>query len=205
MNPHEDTAGDWQGLDSPGQAPRYAAIAEMLRRLQADAKVLDVGCGEGVLRSWLPARASYTGIERSRLAARSAAAAAPSAVVVNASAEQYEASAEHFDSIVFSEMLYYVSDPVGLVRRYVPLLSPGGLILCSIYQSPKRVRLRSLVWRVLDPRRPLSAIHCEKMVRAFMKRDGWQILDDRTVPLPDGDHHWHVWAARPPQAALRQA
>ena len=167
-------------------------------------KVLDVGCGEGVLRAWLPKHACYTGVERSRLAARSAADAAPSQIV-NASAEQYEAHSERFDSIVFSEMLYYVNDPVGLLSRYAPWLTPGGLILCSIYQSPKRVRLRSLVWRVLDPRRPLSAIHCEKMIRAFMTRDGWQVLDDRRVPLPDWDHHWHFWAARPTAPGRRQA
>jgi len=168
----------------------------MLRRLNVDANVLDVGCGEGVLRSWLPQHARYTGIERSGLAARSAApAVAPG--IVNATAEQYEPTPERFDSIVFSEMLYYVKDPVGLVGRYAPLLTPAGVILCSIYQSPKRVRMRSLVWRVLDRRRPLSAIHCEKMVREYMKRNKWQILDDRTVPLPNSGQHWHIWAARP--------
>ena len=72
--PHDDNAGDWQGLDSAVQAPRYAAIAQILHTFQADSKVLDIGCGEAVLRSWLPKDVSYTGIEPSSLAERKAVA-----------------------------------------------------------------------------------------------------------------------------------
>ena len=44
--------GDWRGLDSEGQRPRYEAIAaELLKR--APASVLDVGCGEAVLYDFI--------------------------------------------------------------------------------------------------------------------------------------------------------
>src|SRR5262245_40069162 len=129
MAVYDDTVGDWQGLDSPAQAPRYAAIAELLRDSEADLHVLDVGCGEAVLRSWLPKQASYTGIEPSLLAARKAMERDVAARIVQTTAERFDANGELFDSIVFNEMLYYAADPLGLLQEYSRLLTDEGVVL----------------------------------------------------------------------------
>jgi len=194
---HDDNSGDWQGLDSPRQAPRYATIAEMLRTSNADRKVLDVGCGEAVLRAWLPKGVDYIGIDQSALAIRRGIERNTSVKIIHASAETFDANGERFDSIVFDEMLYYAADPVGLLRKYVTMLLPDGVILCSIYQKPGRASLKRRLWHLFDHRRPVSNIHCAEMVRAFMARKGWPISDDRAVAIPGAESHWHIWVARP--------
>ncbi len=58
---YDDEAGDWQELDSPRQTPRYVAIADILNSVSADSDLLDVGCGEAMLRTYLPKNCNYTG------------------------------------------------------------------------------------------------------------------------------------------------
>lgn len=197
MRPHDDQSGDWQGLGSTAQSLRYAVIARMLRSYGADTKVLDVGCGEAVLRAWLPRESGYTGIEPSAAAVRIARERNPGADIVHDRAESFESGNKDFDSIVFNEMLYYAADPVGLLRKYAPLLRPGGVILCSIFPKADGLSLKRRVACWLAPRRPRSNAHCEQMVRTFMAREAWPILDDRSVPIPGTPFHWHIWLATP--------
>ena len=196
-----ETSGDWQGLDSDVQVPRYLAIADMLRSAGAADNVLDVGCGEGILRSWLPKTGSYTGIEVSPLAARRAVDLQPSATVIRTAAEQFDPGTERFSSVVFNEMLYYAADPVGLVRKYAAVLLPTGVILCSIYHHPRSSSTKSRLRHLLDNRRPVSNRHCAEMVRTFMARESWEILDDRIIRIPRAETHWAIWLARPTQSS----
>ena len=160
--------------------------------------MLDVGCGEALLYSWLPTDADYTGIEVSALAVRSATARNGAIEVVHTSAEDFEPEGRHrFAGIVFNEMLYYARDPVGLLRRYETLLVQDGVIVCSIFAKPGRIRLSQRMWRLLDRRRALSNTHCAELVLAFMSTAGWSILDDRVVPMPESPLFWRVWLARP--------
>jgi SAM-dependent methyltransferase len=193
----DDNAGDWRGLDSPVQMPRYAAIAEILHDFHADKNVLDVGCGEALFRTYLPKDANYKGIEQSALAAGSALKHDASIKVIHTSAEEFEPCGEHFDSIVFNEMLYYTENPVGLLRKYVKFLHREGVMLCSIYQKQGDVSLKGRVKRLLHGQLLPSNVSCEKMVRAFMTREGWPILADRIVSVPGCPAPWHIWLARP--------
>lgn len=200
MRGWNDDAGEWRGLDSSDQAPRYATIAEILHTFNSDRKVLDVGCGEGVLRAWLPEYTDYTGIEPSSLAVRVAVERNGLARIIHTSAEKFDARGERFATIVFNEMLYYTANPVGLLRKYAALLWQGGVVLCSIYEKPrtgKETSLRRKLWHFFDRRCPISNLHCAAMVRTFMAREAWPILQDRTVPTPDGSSAWHIWLAIP--------
>ena len=193
----DDNAGDWRGLDSSVQIPRYAAIAEILRQFRADGNVLDVGCGEALLRAYLPKDVSYTGIEPSALAAGSASKRDASIKVIHTSAEEFEAHGERFDSVVFNEMLYYTENPIGLLRKYVKLLHQDGVMLCSIYQKEGSVSLKSRVKRLLQGQLLPSNIACEKIVRDFMGRQEWPILSDRIVSVPGCPAPWHIWLVKP--------
>jgi hypothetical protein len=42
-------SGDWQGLRNEGEASRYSEIVKLIGRYAPKGKVLDVGCGEGVI------------------------------------------------------------------------------------------------------------------------------------------------------------
>jgi SAM-dependent methyltransferase len=200
MRLRNDQSGDWQQSDSPTHGPRFDAIAKLLAKFSADTSVLDVGCGEGTLRGWLPESARYVGIEPSGTAARIAIERNPPASIIHTTAESFDPRGERFDSIVFNEMLYYADDPIGLLKKYASLLGPGGVVLCSIYQKPASISARSRLLHYLDRRRPISNVHCEKMVRAFMAREAWPILDDRAIAIPgEVSLWWHIWLARPAQ------
>src|SRR5262249_23790750 len=163
----------------------------------ADAKVLDVGCGQALLRSWLPGAARYKGIEPSVVAVRNAYERDASLTITLSRAEDYVAPSERFDSVVFNEVLYYTRHPIRLLKQYSTLLSSHGVVPCSIYQSPRRRSLQSAFRHMLDRRRPMSNVHCERMVRTFMKRRRWTILDDRTVSAGGIGDEWHIWTAQP--------
>src|SRR5438552_645529 len=98
-------AGDWKGLDSPAQVARYLTIGESLKKYNCKS-VLDVGCGEAVLRAWLPEDAAYLGLEASALAVREAMKRDSAAKVIHEMAESFDPRGQRFDCIVFNEMLY---------------------------------------------------------------------------------------------------
>lgn len=107
-------------------------------------RVIDVGCGGGILSEGLAARgAAVTGID---------AAAAPLTVArlhlaesglqvdyVQASPEQFaEAHAGQFDVVTCMELLEHVPDPAGVVAACARLLAPGGhAFFSTINRSPK--------------------------------------------------------------------
>jgi SAM-dependent methyltransferase len=198
MRFRNDEAGDWRGSDSPTHIARYAAIAEILHNFSANGSVLDVGCGEGTLSAWLPKDAGYIGIEPSEAAVRVALERNKPANIIPTTAESFDSCGERFDSVIFNEMLYYADDPIGLLKKYAMLVRPNGVILCSIYQKPGRASLENWLWHCLDRQRPLSNVHCEKIVRDFMAHEAWPILEDRAVAIPGNfSLWWHIWLAVP--------
>ena len=202
MQFHDDESGDWRGLNASVQTPRYSAIAEILVGLKPDAFVLDVGCGEAVLCSWLPQEFKYLGVEPSSNAVRNAIKQFPESQFVNGTAELFDPGNRRFDCVVFNEMLYYASNPIGLLQKYAKYVSYGGTILCSIYQKPDKISWKRRLRYCLNRRKPLSNRHCEHLIRAFMARKQWKIIDDRTVAIPGSEENWHIWLATPPSSSV---
>jgi len=133
MRRWNDDSGDWQGLDSNTQQPRYRAIAESIQeRCPLNSSILDVGCGQGLLARYLPESFTYAGIEPSLKAA-----ATSTRICWTMTAEQFlhNASVRQWDCIVFSEMLYYCRNPRAVIIGFSKLLRPDGVIAISIYQK----------------------------------------------------------------------
>lgn len=100
-------------------------------------KVLDVGCGGGILAEAMAQKgAQVTGID---VAGKALAVARlhllESGQTVNyleATAEQHaESSAEPYDVITCMEMLEHVPDPVSVINAIAALVKPGGHIFMS--------------------------------------------------------------------------
>lgn len=188
--------GDWRGLGADSQSPRYSAIVDMLGGIEAGCRVLDVGCGEGVLRSWLPDDIRYIGIDPSDAAVALAQEKFPLDEFHCVPAEEFSLPQGHLDLVVFNEMLYYTRNPVGVVERYQSFLAPAGKMLISVYQKPGVVPIRRRILRALGIRRAVSNRHTEEIVRDFMMRDGCEVIDDRTVPVPNVEANWNIWLSR---------
>jgi len=111
--------------------------------------VLDLGCGEGLLREHLDPRhfSGYVGVDPTAVAIERASALANehTRFVLG---DPLEASLEPADVVVCCEVLYHVAEPERLVERAIALINPGGYLLTSIFHH---AGARSL-WQHIDRR-----------------------------------------------------
>jgi 2-polyprenyl-3-methyl-5-hydroxy-6-metoxy-1,4-benzoquinol methylase len=127
-------AGRWDFLAELSELARFSVLAGYICHLKPGGKVLDTGCGQGVLLRRLPAScySRYVGIDVSDSAISVAQKQANErGTFLAADCEEYS-PAEYFDVIVFNEVLCCLRDPLRTVERYVRSLNPGGLLLVSL-------------------------------------------------------------------------
>lgn len=145
---HEYRNGAWDRLHERRELPRYMVIAGYVADAGCEARILDVGCGDGRLFQVLPESACrrYIGIDFSTEALSRARLSAPShAKLVLADFEAWSPP-ESMDVIVFNESLYYSRRPVDLVDRYSKFLGSQGRIIISMFKPSGSRRM----WRRLD-------------------------------------------------------
>jgi SAM-dependent methyltransferase len=134
--------GFWDFLGSGEEAARLRAVAELVRRHAPGAAVLDVGCGEGLLREHLAGPGGYLGIDLSREAIARAETRArsapdgPAAEFLVADAETWEPD-RRFGAVVLNECLYYFECPLAAARRCLGWLEPDGVMVVSTFRGPR--------------------------------------------------------------------
>ena len=140
-----DPDGDFRPLHdlNPARLEYIEARAGLAGR-----RVLDVGCGGGLLAEGMARRgARVTGIDLSPAALEVARLhALESGVTVEyremAAEDLAEAERGAFDLVTCLEMLEHVPDPVRAVRSLAQLVRPGGHVICStINRNPKAFAL----------------------------------------------------------------
>jgi 2-polyprenyl-3-methyl-5-hydroxy-6-metoxy-1,4-benzoquinol methylase len=168
--------GDWDYLRTLDELPHYTVIAGYVHSINPTAAVLDVGCGEGILQEHLGADgySHYAGIDLSEAAiARAAEQADERTTFLSADAASYVPDRE-FDCIVFNEVLYYLPDPLAVVRRYQASLSADGAFIVSMFIDPRC----DVVWQSLE-----ADFTAEATIDLVGGRVGWRIKILRPAPL----------------------
>ncbi len=157
---------------------RYSLIAGYIQYLHPNGRVLDIGCGEGLLALRLGpgGYARYLGLDiASTAVAQAAAKGLPDASFLCADAESF-ATDERFDVIVLNEVLYYFADPIPVLERCAGWLAPGGHFVGSMVVNERT----AANWRLLDAR--------------------FAMLDETTAKSGGADHPWtvRVWSPERP-------
>ena len=127
-------AGRWDFLAQLSELARFSVLVGYICHLKPGGSVLDAGCGQGALLSRLPGNAysGYVGIDLSSSAISVARQhRVERSTFLVADCEEF-CPQEHFDVIVFNEVLCCLRDPPRTVERYAGYLNPGGILLVSM-------------------------------------------------------------------------
>ena len=97
-------------------------------------RILDVGCGEGMLgRSLLNKGAKeVTGIELSQEVCERAKDNLTNVICVDIEELNLEIEKKYFDCIIFADILEHLKDPLSVLEKFSEYLSDAGCIVASI-------------------------------------------------------------------------
>jgi SAM-dependent methyltransferase len=144
--------GQWDHLAGKVEIPHYALIAGYAHKLVGSGRVLDAGCGEGVLIDYLDlGRLDYVGFDISETAISRARLRAPGARLLISGIDEFPIDQERpYDAIIFNEVLYTLRDPMGAFDRFRGILRPGGIAIVSLYQNPDERANAKIFTRMLE-------------------------------------------------------
>ena len=138
----------WDSLKQIEQISRYSVIAGYCNYLKECGTILDLGCGEGILQDRLCYNnySYYVGVDYSAEAiSKTLNREDEKTRFVQADISDYSPG-QRFDLIIFNESLYYIKDPLRIVKRYVSFLEEGGLLIVSMLVTEKNNRL----WKMIE-------------------------------------------------------
>jgi 2-polyprenyl-3-methyl-5-hydroxy-6-metoxy-1,4-benzoquinol methylase len=140
--------GEWERLRKVEELPHYSVIAGYVSHFADCGRILDVGCGEGILQELLgKGRYSrYLGIDLARDAILKASRKQDERTTFEQADAVSYTPRENFDVIVFNEVLYYFDAPTDLMAQYTPWLGNGGRMIVSMVFNRRSHR----IWKMLD-------------------------------------------------------
>lgn len=139
-------------------------IRTLRQKLPTNGKVLDVGCGNGIISMHLGKEGfNVKGIDVSEKAIQKAIASNPlnNVTFENLSAEELVAKGEKYDAIVCSEVLEHLQDPGELLSKLHQSLTDNGVLIVTVpngkgprelFVTRPMIRLRnnSLLWKYIN-------------------------------------------------------
>jgi 2-polyprenyl-3-methyl-5-hydroxy-6-metoxy-1,4-benzoquinol methylase len=120
------------------------------RELTTGARILDVGCGRGVILGVLAEQGfEVHGLEISAEAARGADPRAEIRIAESLRDAEYRTAS--FDQVIIWHVLEHLSDPAGTLREVHRILKPGGRLIVAVPNfSSLQARCTGAAWFHLD-------------------------------------------------------
>jgi 2-polyprenyl-3-methyl-5-hydroxy-6-metoxy-1,4-benzoquinol methylase len=137
---YRDMSDDAYLGEEPGRRATAGHLLDLIGARVASGRLLDVGCGHGLLLDEARSRGYETvGLELSRSAARHAREAL--GLDVREQPVESFIDLDGFDVVVLADVIEHLDDPVAAVDRCAGLLRPGG-VLCVVTPDPSSVTAR---------------------------------------------------------------
>jgi 2-polyprenyl-3-methyl-5-hydroxy-6-metoxy-1,4-benzoquinol methylase len=164
-------------------------IGFLSRNLQPGAKVLDVGCGRGVLLGELADRGfEVHGQEISAEAARGADPRAEIRIASSIAAAGYEGCS--LDEVIIWHVLEHLPDPRGSLEAVHRALKPGGRLVVAVpnFESAQ-ARWTGAAWFHLDLPRHLFQFPASALQR-LLSEVGFEVLSEHHFSLRQNPFGW---------------
>jgi SAM-dependent methyltransferase len=164
-------------------------IAFLTRSLAPGSRVLDVGCGRGVILGPLADRGfEVHGFEISEAAARGADPRAAIRVAPSLDAAGYDAS--RFDEVVIWHVLEHMDDPRGALEEVHRILAPGGRLVVAVPNfSSLQARFAGAAWFHLDLPRHLFHLPLPAL-RHLLEATGFEVVSEHHFSLRQNPFGW---------------
>ncbi len=155
MKPDWDDAfkkGTWDHLSGLGELPHYALVAAYVHKLLRKGRLLDAGCGGGVLADYLDlSRFEYVGFDIAASAVDAAKQRISSGTFFESSIDQFhELNHGKYDAIVFCETLHYLKRPMETIDAFREHLAKDGIFVVSVYQPANETAKPRLFTTLLE-------------------------------------------------------
>ncbi|MFD8248516.1 class I SAM-dependent methyltransferase [Nocardia sp. NPDC059691] len=177
---HEYESGRWDYLGDTREKIRYRTLGEEIEKQGVAPSVLDLGCGSCLLYQTLGGAGfagRYLGVDWARSSLPTGPWPPGHGVICADICDLPVAG--HFDVIVCNEVLYYLPSPVTVVTELQNRLTPGGIMLISLFQ-PKFSRL------------PEWSRHIDRLGAALADANGY--IGRRIVTA--AGRTWHLYSMR---------
>ncbi len=166
-----------RGMSSARSHARVSLYDTVAGLLGDAARVLDVGCAEGVLRAALPVGVTVVGLDSSPTMLR-----AHPPPVVRADAAQLPFRDASFDAVTALNVLYHLPDPRPALCAARRVLRPGGMFVTSAIARDDSPELAEFWAR---PRTSFDAEDAPQLVIEVFGQVEVRCWDAPLVTLPD--------------------
>jgi len=141
-------SGKWECMREIGDLGRYSIIIGYCRYFNKSARILDLGCGEGILLERLPADAfgAYHGIDFSEQAIEKAQSKATNNIQFSTGNLNGLVLKDEYDIIIFNESMNYMHHPATDVPNICKHLAANGNLIVSLFDKDGK---ESPLWQLL--------------------------------------------------------
>jgi len=164
-------------------------VAFLTAGLPKGARVLDVGCGRGVILGALADRGyEVHGVEVSEEAARGADSRAVVRIAQTVDEADYPEC--HFDQVIIWHVFEHLADPRGTLQAVFRILKPGGRLIVAVPNfSSLQARLTGDAWFHLDLPRHLFQFPLAGL-KTLLRRAGFEVGAEHHFSLRQNPFGW---------------